>query len=49
VTRDCDPSRLQPEISSIIVVSSTTVVVYDLRQLHLRLKDREHPARKIRK
>jgi hypothetical protein len=49
VTRDCDPSRRQPEISSTEGVSSSMVVVYGMRQLHLRLKDCEHPAREIRK
>ena len=49
VTRDHDPSLLQPEISSTEGVSSSTVVVYDMRKLHLRLKDCEHPAREIRK
>ena len=49
MTKGHDPSGLQPEISSTEEVSSSTVVVYDMRELHLRLKDCEHPAREIRK
>ena len=49
VMRDCGPSHLQPEISSNEGVSSSAVVVHDMRQLHLRLKDWEHPATEIRK